>query len=89
MVSRNKKYQYLRKFDFHERIAGNRSNDDTCKPDDNEEDSVKLWRRWDMRMIQNNEPNASQRKHEGRSKTLHDVLSIHSVGHECNLEKCK
>lgn len=74
-----------RKLDLHEGIAGNGRDDDACKANDDEEDAVELWGGGGVGLIEHDEPNSTQREHEGRRKALHDVLAVDAVSHERHL----
>lgn len=74
-----------RELDLHEGIAGNGRDDDARKANDDEEDAVELWGGGGVGLVEHDEPNATQRKHEGRRQALHDVLAVDAVSHERHL----
>lgn len=77
-------YKYiLRKFHLHEYPACSKWNQYAEESHTYQKNSVKLWRRWTMRLIQYDEAQASHCKQETGGQTFHDILSVHTIRHKC------
>ena len=77
----------LREFYFHESVACRSADDDTGESNGDEEHPVELPGGGVVRVVQDDEPQAPQREHEGGGQALHDVLAVHPVRHEGNLKR--
>lgn len=76
-----------RQFHAHKDPSGEKGHQDENESHRNQQDLVEFWLSGGMRLIHDYEAKSSDREQETASQTFHDVLTIHSVRHEGNLQE--
>lgn len=72
----------LRKFHPHEYKACGKRDEYAEESHTYQENSVKLWCRWIVCLIQYDKAQASYRKQETGGQTFHNILSVHTIRHK-------
>lgn len=77
--------RYLRQLHPHEHPQHEEGEENAAKAQQQQQHPVQLWCERVVRLVEYDEAHPSESKQETRGEPFHDVLSIDTVRHECNL----